>query len=192
MKKYYIIEGGNATGKSTLLDKLRSSLNNITTIYSIPPEYNILRNKTYKDWDNLSSLFFYISANIEQLSKTKGEIVLSDRSIISTFSMYLSRINKSKWDKILHIYNNILELLPPINKIFLLIANEKSRLKRIQEKNGIAKENDLDEIKYEVLKDEARKYLLDNSKINYEIIDTSNLSIEDVFKRVKKSIKNEN
>jgi thymidylate kinase len=190
--KYFIIEGGNSTGKSTLIDGLKDKFDNLTTVYSIPNEYNKLRINTYSKWSDKASLFYYLSANLETIDKINSNFIVFDRSILSTFSIYLSRINQSKWNEILPLFHEFINLMPNINKIYLLTANENIRLSRINEKSGADKEADLKEVEFEKIKDEARIFLLNNSHLNYQEIDTSNLTKNEVLDIVYKSIKNDN
>ena len=186
--KYFIVEGGNATGKSTLIDGLLGKIKKLTALYSIPEEYNSLRKYTYDKWSDKASLYFYLSANIELFDKLKGDFVVFDRSIISTFSIYLSRIPEEEWIGILPLYKDFLCLLPTISKVFLLIANDSTRKKRIDEKSGNDKIADLKELKYEKIKDKARLFLLKNSEVTYYKIDTSNLTKENVLNLVYKEM----
>jgi len=190
--KYFIIEGGNSTGKSTLIDGLKDKFDNLTTVYSIPNEYNKLRINTYSKWSDKASLFYYLSANLETIDKINSNFIVFDRSILSTFSIYLSRINQSKWNEILPLFHEFINLMPNINKIYLLTANENIRLSRINEKSGADKEADLKEVEFEKIKDEARIFLLNNSHLNYQEIDTSNLTKNEVLDIVYKSIKTDN
>ena len=45
MKNYFIIEGANATGKSTLIEGLKNRNQDIFVSYSIPEDFQILRKK---------------------------------------------------------------------------------------------------------------------------------------------------
>ncbi len=189
--KYFIVEGGNSAGKSTLIDGLKERLDNLSTIYSVPDEYNKLRNNTYHRWSNKASLFYYLSANLETIDKIDGDFIVFDRSILSTFSTYLSRINKDNWNSILPLYKEFISFMPKINKIYLLSANEEVRLNRINEKSGKDKEADLKEVEFEKIKDKARLFLLYHSNFDYQEIDTSNLTKNDVLNIVYKSIKSE-
>jgi len=190
--KYFIIEGGNSTGKSTLIDALKDKFDDLTTVYSIPNEYNKLRINTYDKWSDKASLFYYLSANLETIDKINSNFIVFDRSILSTFSIYLSRTNQSKWNEILPLFHEFINLMPSINKIYLLTANENIRLSRINEKSGADKEADLKEVEFEKIKDEARIYLLNNSNLDYQEIDTSNLTKDKVLNIVYQSIKNDN
>ncbi len=190
--KYYIIEGGNATGKSTLIDGLKQEFTNLETIYSIPKEFNELRNNTYSKWSDKASLFYYLSANLETIDKLKSDFIVFDRSILSTFSIYLSRIDEKEWGNIIPLYQELISLMPPIYKVYLLTANEEVRLKRINEKDGIDKESDLKEIRFEKIKDKARLFLLKDSNFKYQEIDTSYLSKNEILSIVSKDIQNKN
>ncbi|MFA7047617.1 MAG: deoxynucleoside kinase [Bacteroidales bacterium] len=191
MNKLFIIEGGNSTGKTTLIHGLQEQFDDLSTVYSIPNEYNKLRQNTYNTWSDKASLLFYLSANLEMIYKLDSNFTIFDRSIISTFSIYLSRIDEKGWNNILLLYNEFINLMPKIDKIYLLTANEDVRLKRINEKSGQDKENDLKELEFEKIKDKARIFLLEHSSLNYEIIDTSYLTKEEVLNKVCESMKNE-
>ena len=186
--KYFIIEGGNSTGKSTLINGLKDKFDDLTTVYSIPNEYNELRINTYNKWSDKASLFYYLSANLETIDKINSNFIIFDRSILSTFSIYLSRINQTKWSDILPLFHEFINLMPKINKIYLLTANENVRLTRINEKSGADREADLKEIEFEKIKDKARIFLLNNSNLEYLEIDTSNLTKDKVLDIVYQSI----
>ena len=166
MKNYFIIEGANATGKSTLIEGLKNRNQDIFVSYSIPEDFQILRKNTYSIWSDKASLFYYLSANlelIEKLETNNKNLIILDRSIISSFSIYLSRIPEDDWNSILSIYKEFLKFMPEINKIYILKVNEEIRMLRIKEKSYAEQYSDLKEIKYENLKDKARLFLVNQN-----------------------------
>jgi thymidylate kinase len=184
VKNYFIIEGANATGKSTLIEGLKNRNQDIFVSYSIPEDFQILRKNTYSIWSDKASLFYYLSANlelIEKLETNNKNLIILDRSIISSFSIYLSRIPEDDWNSILSIYKEFLKFMPEINKIYILKVNEEIRMLRIKEKSYAEQYSDLKEIKYENLKDKARLFLVNHSNIDYEEIDTSYLKKNEVI-----------
>ena len=58
MKNYFIIEGANATGKSTLIEGLKNRNQDIFVSYSIPEDFQILRKNTYSIWSDKASLLY--------------------------------------------------------------------------------------------------------------------------------------
>jgi thymidylate kinase len=190
-QRYFIIEGGNSVGKSTLIASLKEKLENVEVLYSVPSDFEGLRNMTYNKWSDEASLFFYLSANLELISKISSDFVLFDRSFISSFAIYMSRIEKRKWNKVLSLFNTFKSFMPPFNKVYILYANSEVRYQRILMKSGFEKESDLREIEYEQLKDEARLFLLKNSHYKKKYIDTSYLGIEELSNIIYEDIKNE-
>ena len=191
MKNYFIIEGANATGKSTLIEGLKNRNQDIFVSYSIPEDFQILRKNTYSIWSDKASLFYYLSANlelIEKLETNNKNLIILDRSIISSFSIYLSRIPEDDWNSILSIYKEFLKFMPEINKIYILKVNEEIRMLRIKEKSYAEQYSDLKEIKYENLKDKARLFLVNQSNIDYEEIDTSYLKKNEVINLIYNKI----
>ncbi|MGJ0314834.1 hypothetical protein [Aliarcobacter cryaerophilus] len=191
MKNYFIIEGANATGKSTLIEGLKNRNQDIFVSYSIPEDFQILRKNTYSIWSDKASLFYYLSANlelIEKLETNNKNLIILDRSIISSFSIYLSRIPEDDWNSILSIYKEFLKFMPEINKIYILKVNEEIRMLRIKEKSYAEQYSDLKEIKYENLKDKARLFLVNHSNIDYEEIDTSYLKKNEVINLIYNKI----
>ena len=191
MKNYFIIEGANATGKSTLIEGLKNRNQDIFVSYSIPEDFQILRKNTYSIWSDKASLFYYLSANlelIEKLETNNKNLIILDRSIISSFSIYLSRIPEDDWNSILSIYKEFLKFMPEINKIYILKVNEEIRMLRIKEKSYAEQYSDLKEIKYENLKDKARLFLVNHSNIDYEEIDTSFLKKNEVINLIYNKI----
>lgn len=191
MKNYFIIEGTNATGKSTLIEGLKNRNQDIFVSYSIPEDFQILRKNTYSIWSDKASLFYYLSANlelIEKLETNNKNLIILDRSIISSFSIYLSRIPEDDWNSILSIYKEFLKFMPEINKIYILKVNEEIRMLRIKEKSYAEQYSDLKEIKYENLKDKARLFLVNHSNIDYEEIDTSYLKKNEVINLIYNKI----
>ena len=191
MKNYFIIEGVNATEKSTLKEGLKNRNQNILVSYSIPEDFQILRKNTYSIWSDKASLFYYLSANlelIEKLETNNKNLIILDRSIISSFSIYLSRIPEDDWNSILSIYKEFLKFMPEINKIYILKVNEEIRMLRIKEKSYAEQYSDLKEIKYENLKDKARLFLVNHSNIDYEEIDTSYLKKNEVINLIYNKI----
>ena len=194
MKNYFIIEGANATGKSTLIEGLKNRNQDIFVSYSIPEDFQILRKNTYSIWSDKASLFYYLSANlelIEKLETNNKNLIILDRSIISSFSIYLSRIPEDDWNSILSIYKEFLKFMPEINKIYILKVNEEIRMLRIKEKSYAEQYSDLKEIKYENLKDKARLFLVNHSNIDYEEIDTSYLKKNEVINLIYNKINEE-
>jgi deoxyadenosine/deoxycytidine kinase len=122
MNRLFIIEGGNSTGKTTLIHRLQEQFDDLSTVYAIPDEYNKLRDNTYNTWSDKASLLFYLSANLETIDKLESNFTIFDRSIISTFSIYLSRLDEKDWNNILPLYNEFINLMPKIDKIYLLTA----------------------------------------------------------------------
>ena len=191
MKNYFIIEGANATGKSTLIEGLKNRNQDIFVSYSIPEDFQILRKNTYSIWSDKASLFYYLSANLELIEKQETNnknLIILDRSIISSFSIYLSRIPEDDWNSILSIYKEFLKFMPEINKIYILKVNEEIRMLRIKEKSYAEQYSDLKEIKYENLKDKARLFLVNHSNIDYEEIDTSYLKKNEVINLIYNKI----
>jgi thymidylate kinase len=191
VKNYFIIEGANATGKSTLIEGLKNRNQDIFVSYSIPEDFQILRKNTYSIWSDKASLFYYLSANlelIEKLETNNKNLIILDRSIISSFSIYLSRIPEDDWNSILSIYKEFLKFMPEINKIYILKVNEEIRMLRIKEKSYAEQYSDLKEIKYENLKDKARLFLVNHSNIDYEEIDTSYLKKNEVINLIYNKI----
>jgi thymidylate kinase len=183
-KKYFIVEGENSTGKSTLVDGLSKKIQDITIAYSVPEEFEELRQNAYSAWSNEASLFYYISANFEMLNKIKSDFVIFDRSIISTFSIYLSRLPEDEWSKVMPIFTFFLKFMPKISNVILLTASNIVIKQRINQKSKKEMHSDLKEIDWEEKKAKARMYLLERSKWNIIAIDTSFLSAEDVLKQV--------
>ena len=153
--------------------------------------FQILRKNTYSIWSDKASLFYYLSANlelIEKLETNNKNLIILDRSIISSFSIYLSRIPEDDWNSILSIYKEFLKFMPEINKIYILKVNEEIRMLRIKEKSYAEQYSDLKEIKYENLKDKARLFLVNHSNIDYEEIDTSYLKKNEVINLIYNKI----
>lgn len=180
----FIIEGGNSVGKSTLLSSIEKEYPEIETSYSVAKEFELLREYTYGNWQDKSSLLYYLSSNIEGTKHSNNNVVVFDRSIISSFAMYLSRLGEEQWHDVLPLFHYIISSTPKVETVFHLQAPESVIQNRMEKKSGVALENDLKELEWEYNKNKARCWLLEQSDWNYIDINTENLTPEMVFEKV--------
>lgn len=148
----------------------------------------------YNKLGNIASLFMYLSGNLELLERVRNnsihteQLVIFDRSLISSFSMYLSRKPESEWSDIIPIFKEAMSFMPEIAVIFYLKTSEGERKRRIGLKLGEEQAADLHELEHEAKKDRARSFLLSHTNILTVEIDTSNLSVQEAFSKVNSVI----
>ncbi|WP_411132229.1 AAA family ATPase [Vibrio vulnificus] len=188
----FIIEGGNATGKSTLLERLVSELPQYKTLYSSDSSFEPIRSNAYRNWNDDASLHFYIAANLQTFTKYDKEPILMDRSLFSTFAMFLARRDEKNWAECLTLFQSVIERMPFFGGVIHLTASAEVRRQRIALKEGEAKQADLRELDWEDKKQRAREFLLENSGIQSCIIDTSDLTVEQVAENARKFIEARN
>jgi thymidylate kinase len=182
---FYIIEGANSSGKTTLINELKKVYPNLSAVYSVPPEYAAIRALAYNKLSEMASLLMYLSANFEMLRRADNDFVVFDRSLISSFSVFLSRKPEEEWNNYISFFKETLKFMPKISIIFYLTVSEEQRIKRINLKSEKEKEADLNELEWEEKKDQARRFLLLQTNIRTVEIDTSNLSVQDLVNKVK-------
>lgn len=188
----FIVEGGNATGKSTLLERLVSEIPQYKTLYSSDSSFDAIRSNAYRNWTDDASLHFYIAANLQTFTKFDEEPILMDRSLFSTFAMFLARGSETTWAEYLTLFQSVIEKMPSFGGVIHLTASPEVRRQRIALKEGEAKQADLRELDWEDKKQRAREFLLENSGIQSCIIDTSDLTVEQVVEKAKEFIEARN
>lgn len=185
----FLLEGGNATGKSSLLENLTQTFPDYHALYSLDPSFEPLRKLAYKTWGDMPSFYYYLAGNLETLQKSARQKVFVDRSPFSSFAMYMARLDESQWPGLLPLFDQILQEMPPIHGVIHLTADTPTRRQRIGLKTGQARTADLEEIHLEDKKQQAREYLFAHAGSAVCTIDTSPLTPSEVSARAQAFVK---
>jgi len=181
---FVVIEGPDRVGKTTLTAGLSTSLN-YRSLYSIPEKLASTRELIDGNDNEYESYFYYLMCNSvisRQISRLvdKTGIVL-DRYIFST-NFYHKKLGcQFTLNENILFKNNVLQ--EPDLVIFLK-ADEEILKARVEDWN-----NKFDKMSTSNNFIEEYENSIINSGANYSIIDTSNLTIQDVLNQSEKLIK---
>lgn len=191
--KIILIEGSEATGKSTVAKELAKYYGGIH--YHNPAGISESSNKLYdyiKDNANAlcddAMLLLMLSSHITNITemnalKASGEVVVCDRSILSSFA-YNSDYSAYKFRKLLK-YARVPEL--DYDNVFILYSTKKTILERLYSRN----DNDpLDDVFINKIDNIIKRYNDDVSSFypDYIRIDTDNLKSDHVTQMIKEKI----
>lgn len=179
MKKplFVVIEGMDGVGKTTITKLLAEQLNAIS--YKIPPtDLNSIRDKI-DDSNKYTRFFYYLSTTYYAseiiLSMVKlGQSVVCDRYYQTTLSAYdndvMNLINSEE----------IIDKLYTPDFCFLLTVSEEERLKRLNKREYLSKD-DIESMKNRTLREAqiSKYYQMDMIKI-----DTTNKTEENILNEI--------
>jgi len=186
MKKplFIVIEGMDGVGKTTITKLLSKKLNGIS--YKIPPTEltnirdNIDNSNKYSKFFYYLSATYYASENIKSNIK-EGNSVVCDRYYQTTFSAY--------GDEVMDLVNSkqIINTLYKPNFCFLLTVSEEERLKRLNLRDFLSKD-DIESIDNDVLRNKqmSKYYQMDMIEI-----DTTDKTEQDVLDEIFRIIKSQ-
>lgn len=183
--KIIIIEGSEATGKSSLSKRLCESLGGIhfhnpsgeTEQINELYEYIKTYSNVLKDDTMLLLMLATHITNINQMNQLKanGEVVVCDRSILSTFA-YNTTCDVDNFNEIIKINN-----IPKLNydRAFVLSASRDTILNRL----GSRSDNDsMDDIFVQKIDSILDRYKMFRSIYNDAIeLNTDNKTLEETF-----------
>lgn len=175
---FIVIEGMDGTGKTTITELLAEKLNAV--LYKTPSlEFNCTRQKIDNGNNNYARFFYYLSAtyyastNIENIIEN-GKNVVCDRYYHTTFSAYD--------DEVMELLNQkkMIEKFYKPNFCFLLKVSEEERVKRLNSRNHLSKD-DIESMKNKSLREkQIKKY----ENMNMIEIDTTKKTEEDVLTEI--------
>ena len=134
-------------------------------------------NRIYEIDDSVVRTWFFSLGNIYSSRIFKDENIVIDRHLVSNY--YWNGDNQSEI-----LFKNLVELCGKPELTILLYATPKTRMERLKMRN----KNDPDLTDPEKKDDGYNKmiYFLDKFKLHYIVIDTDNLSLDDVKESVDK------
>lgn len=180
------IEGLDGVGKTSVCRAL-GALSNIRfqTMHKEFNEFNIKKRMIFEaSW--MASACFFLSGVMETkreiVSRAGHPVVIMDRSFWSTLAVNWVK-DPARIDPILKLYEQMAAFLPIPNKIVVLLADYDECRRRIESKQDKGKE--LDKVsKEEYLREVEFYYWLSNRLANIEILDTNELALADVTKKI--------
>jgi len=181
---FVAIEGMDGVGKTTISKKVAKLLDMeyiekpMQKFLNLPDdEYNDLCNKIWSSSNPNITPWFFCLGNI--VTRDFSEDVIVDRHILSTYFWDFNESNKSVFDAMLE--NNV---IPDIT--IILHSSIETRLARIRKRNK--DDEDLEQTKtLEYGYDKLVKFAKE-LKIPYVVVDTENMSIDEVTKRATEII----
>lgn len=186
------IEGMDGVGKTTVSKILAKKLN--FKFIEKPLHYLFDENEEFTNYIRIRDYineqvenealraWFYGLGNIFLLHKFQNENIITDRHFLSNY--YWCGGSKTE-----PIFEYMIELIGKPDHTFLLYASIEEAKRRI--KNRDPMDPDLKKVKlYEESKLKMQSFL-QKYKMNYTLIDTTNLSVEKVVELILKNIPNE-
>lgn len=182
------IEGFDGVGKTTICKILAEKLNlkfvekplhcllpydnKIEAYRQIAREVNEILNRNFTAW-------FYGLSNMYLYQKFKNENIITDRHIVSNYCWSGTKNN-------LDIYKLLIEKMGKPDLTIILYAKAITICKRLRTRNQYDK--DLKKTYLVAKSYEKMIYFCEIMKLNYVVIDTNNLSVDEVVKECLKRI----
>jgi len=143
IENFFVLEGLDASGKSTVRDILKKSGYRVC---KTPPDNFPISREKYDNLDVRIRFLFYIFGVIQingQISKDRKKgITICDRYLLSTLT-YHEAMGLS--EKLIMMVIPFLKFINTPNKTFLLVVDEQERLRRLTERG--ANDNDIANLK---------------------------------------------
>lgn len=185
------VEGMDGVGKTTLAMHICEKYNFIFIdkpvkyIFedkNIPEQFNNILNKVYNLDDCFIKTWFFAIGNIIAIRNFKEENVVIDRHFVSNYIW-----NSDNECQI--IYETLFKIIGKPDLTIMINADKESRIERIKKRNS----NDAD-LQDSILEDSVFEQMVDFVKKNdmrYEILDTTDLTIDEAKKQIEKIIDKE-
>lgn len=141
---------------------------------------NVLENM-YKCKDKFIKTWFFALGNLYAIKKNKGKDIILDRHYVSNYILNSDENSKK-------IYNLLIDEIGKPDITIVLHANIETRISRIKQRNA----NDKDLLDKDIYSENLKKItsFMKEYNFNYEIIDTSNLNIQEVVEKIKNAVDN--
>lgn len=182
------IEGFDGVGKTTICKMLAEKLNlkfvekplhyllpydnKIEAYRQIAKEVNEVLNRNFTAW-------FYGLSNMYLYEKFKNENIITDRHLVSNYCWSGTKNN-------LDVYKLLIEKMGKPDLTIILYAKAITICKRLRTRNQYDK--DLKKTYLVAKSYDKMIYFCEIMKLNYVVIDTNNLSIDEVVKESLKRI----
>jgi len=186
--KFYVFEGDNGVGKSSIIERLEASLP-AKRIATPTKEYEKIRDYVHATNSTYGRFFYYLSSvfdaskKIEGLLKEDSKIIICDRYIVSTLAGFWAT---SDWElrKLKEFYDSIKDGLVMPDLTFLLRCSHEERVRRISQRNkGDSKKRDDLTPGYAAKISQFHDLLLEY-ETNWHMIDTTDKSIDTVVQEI--------
>lgn len=182
------IEGMDGVGKTTTSKMLAERLGykyvekNLHELFDEEGKFDNyfhIRNKVNESPDRLFTSWFYGLGNIYLHTVYKNENIVTDRYFLSNYAWSGTNDNTE-------IYDLLVEKLGFPDLTVILYANESAIFNRLRHRDEF--DSDLKKVQQAKEKYEKMIYFCEHYKMPYMVIDTSNLSPEEVVEVIMKRI----
>jgi thymidylate kinase len=186
--QHIAIEGMDGVGKTTTSRLLAERLGyeyiekNLHYLFDENNEFDNyfrIRDKVNKSSDRLFTSWFYGLGNIYLYTMFKDKNIVTDRHFLSNYAW-------SGTDDNMEVYDLLVKKLGCPNLTVILYANESTLFARLRHRDE--EDSDLDKVKIAKEKYEKMIYFCEKYKLPYMIIDTSNLTPEEIVELILKRI----
>ena len=186
--KHIAIEGMDGVGKTTTARMLAAALGYIyveKNLHELLDEnggfenYFRIRDKVNRSPDRLFTVWFYALGNIYLHTNHKNENVVTDRYFLSNYAWSGTQDNKE-------VFDLLTEKLGFPDLTVILYADEGAIFRRLRHRDE--QDSDLDKVKLAKEKYEKMISFCETYRMPYMVIDTSNLSPEEVVETILKRI----
>ena len=141
--------------------------------------YYKIRNKVNASPDRLFTSWFYALGNIYLHTMFKDDSIITDRHFLSNYAWSGTEDN-------IEVYDLLVKKLGFPDLTVILYANETAILNRLKKRNEY--DNDINKIKQSKKNYEKMVFFCEKYQMPYMLIDTSNLSAEQVVEIIMKRI----
>ena len=186
--RHIAIEGMDGVGKTTASKLLAEKLGykfidkNLRELFDEDNSYDNyvrIRNKVNASSDRLFTAWFYALGNVYLHTAHEKENIVTDRYFLSNYAW-------SGTDNNTEVYDLLVKKLGFPDLTVILYADEQAILSRLRHRNKL--DSDIKKVTLAKEKYEKMVYFCEKYKMPYMVIDTSNLSPEEVVEVIMKRI----
>ena len=186
--RHIAIEGMDGVGKTTASKLLAEKLGykfidkNLRELFDEDNSYDNyvrIRNKVNASSDRLFTAWFYALGNVYLHTAHEKENIVTDRYFLSNYAW-------SGTDNNTEVYDLLVKKLGFPDLTVILYADEHAILSRLRHRNKL--DSDIKKVTLAKEKYEKMVYFCEKYKMPYMVIDTSNLSPEEVVEVIMKRI----